>query len=70
MRNKKDNKNKKAPQAEEIERISNSYSNVSKTADLATEQFDQLMITLRKSNKVEGETEGACNKLNKSLETF
>ena len=68
--NKKDNKNKKAPQAEEIEKISNSYSNVSKTADLATEQFDQLMITLRKSNKVEGETEGACNKLNKSLETL
>lgn len=68
--NKKDNKNKKAPQAEEIEKISNSYSNVSKTADLATEQFDQLMITLRKSNQVEGETEGACNKLNKSLETL
>ena len=68
--NKKDNKNKKAPQAEEIEKISNSYSNVSKTADLATEQFDQLMITLKKSNKVEGETEGVCNKLNKSLETL
>lgn len=68
--NKKENKNKKAPQAEEIERISNSYSSMSKTADLATEQFDQLMVTLRKSNKVEGEAEGACNKLNKSLEAL
>lgn len=55
-------------QSKEIQKISDGYTQLSKTAENAEDQLNQLMIVLKKTNKTEGETTGAYNKISKSLE--
>lgn len=55
-------------QSKEIQKISDGYTQLSKTAENAEDQLNQLMIVLKKTNKTEGESTGAYNKISKSLE--
>ena len=54
-------------QAKDIQKITDSYNKMAKTADGAEDQLNQLMITMRKGTKVDGEVAGACGKISASL---
>ena len=54
-------------QAKEIQKITDGYNKMAKTADGTEDQLNQLMITMRKGTKTDEEVAGACDKVSASL---